>query len=94
MALTLGFDSLPRDSATLLEYVLSGNAFTKNQRGFGWLGKVTNRDIEECPVWDGSSLWVITRVSIERRSSGTGQKRWWREWIGNLLFDVDTVALG
>ena len=61
---SLGFDSLPTDLALLLEYVPPVNIFAKRKRGIGWLVKITNRDIKERPVRDGSPLWVIMGVSI------------------------------
>ena len=48
----------------MLVYVPPGNVSTERQDGIDWLAKFTNRNIKECPVWDGRSLWEITGVPL------------------------------
>ena len=62
--MTLELNSLPTISALLLEYVPSFSVFAEHQREIDRVATVTNRNINECPVWDGGPLWVIMGVSI------------------------------
>ena len=89
-ALTPRLDSLLTDSALQLEYIPPGNIFAKHQSAFDSSAKITNRDIEECPVWDGGSLWVIMGVSIQGVIRNTAKVA---EMDGDSLRNIDSIAI-
>ena len=45
--------------------------FTEYQHAIDWLVKITNPNIVECPLWDGSPWWEITRVPFKEVNKNT-----------------------
>lgn len=90
--MALELDSLPIDWALLSEYVPPYNVFTECQYDIDRVARITNRDIKECPVRDGGSLWVITGIPVREGVGMDKVKTLMSGMEGDSLRDVDSIA--